>query len=157
MRLYCSWLVALIAALLALMLSIMTARPGANPYSDIAARNVFGLKDPPAPAPFPAPVAPKPAPDLVLTGLADFSTLKWALVTRTDPGQTPKKHTLKFGETEGGLQLIALNAQNATATLRLDGANTVTLRLVAPTNPPAKATTPAQLSAAGRVTYPRRR
>jgi hypothetical protein len=149
MRFYC--------VLTALVLSTWTARPEGNPYSDISMRNVFGLKDPPPPPVFPAAPPPRPAPNLVLTGLADFSTVRWAFVTRTDPGQQPKKHTLTFGETEGGLQLLALNAQSATATLRVDGGEMVTLKLVAPTNPPAKVNPPPRISRSGRPVYTRAR
>lgn len=118
-----------------------------NPYRDIAARNVFGLKDPPPPAPFPPPAPPKPPAKLVLTGVADFSTAKWAFVTRADPGRPPKSYTLSFGETEGGLQLVGIDARAATATVLVDGSDLVTLQLVAATNPPSKAVPPAHLSA----------
>ena len=108
----------LVAVLVVLILSTLLARSESNPYSNIAARNVFALKPPPGPSPPPSPVAPpRPTPTLVLTGVADFSTAKWAFVTRTDSGQKPRNLTLSFGQTQGGLQLLALNARADTATL----------------------------------------
>ncbi|HVI71485.1 MAG TPA: hypothetical protein VM656_08375 [Pyrinomonadaceae bacterium] len=145
------------AALLGLLLSASLVHGERNPYSGIAGRNVFGLKDPPPPVPFPAPPRPRPAPNLVLTGVADFATAKWAFVTRSDAGQPPKNHTLTFGKAEGGLQLIDLNAKSATVTLLVDGRDTVLLHLSAATNQPAKAMQPAQFSAAGRAPFPRLR
>ena len=122
------------------------AQPRANPYGSIAARNVFGLKDPPSPVPFQQPAPPKQVPKLLLTGIADFSTAKWAFVTRTDPGRPPKNYTLTPGESEGGLQVLDINAAAATVVLRVDGIDTVNLELPAPTNqPPSTAPSP-QLS-----------
>src|SRR5439155_23754141 len=106
-----------------------SAQPTANPYHTIAERNVFRLHAPPPPQPVESPVPPRPVPNLILTGIADFSTVKWVFVTRTDPGQPPKNYTLALGETEGGLQLISVDANSATVTLRVDGTDTVALQL----------------------------
>src|SRR5687767_10397841 len=85
---------------LTVSLLIAFAEPKANPYGSIAGRNVFGLKDPPPPVPFHQPPPPRPVPNLVLTGVADFSTAKWAFITRTDPGRPSRNCTLTLGETE---------------------------------------------------------
>jgi hypothetical protein len=148
-----------VAVLVPLILSTLLARSESNPYSNIAARNVFALKPPPPPVPPPSPAAPpRPAPNLVLTGVADFSTARWAFVTRTDPGQKPKNLTLTLGETEAGVQLVALNARTDTATLFVDGMNTVTLHLAAATNqPPKAAPPPPHFSATARPSFPRLR
>jgi hypothetical protein len=108
-----------------------------NPYGSIATRNVFHLKEPPPVVPFVPPTLPRPVPSLTLTGVADFSTVKWAFVTRTDPGRPATNYTLSPGETEGGLQLVDLNATAATVTVRVDGIETVTLQLTTPTNRPS--------------------
>src|SRR5688572_17407974 len=96
-----------------------------NPYQSIPARNVFGLKPPLVHVPAPVEPPPRPTPNLVLTGVVDFSDLKWALITRTDPGGRPNNVTLTPGETESGLQLVDINANKATATVRVDGIDTV--------------------------------
>jgi len=70
----------------------------------------------------------------------DFSTMKWAFITRTDPGQAAKNYTLSFGEHEGGLQLVGIDAKTASATVRVDGSETVIVRLLAGTNHPPKPT-----------------
>jgi len=116
-----------------------------NPYESIAERNVFGLKPPVIHQPALAESPPRPIPNLVLTGVVDFSDLKWALITRTDPGRPPANHTLIPGEIEGGLQLLDLNANQATVTVRVDGADTVLLRLSA-TNQVSKSAPPPQIS-----------
>lgn len=131
---------------LALPAFIAAAQPRTNPYSTIASRNVFGLKDPPLPVSLHQPPPPRPVPNLVLTGVADFSTAKWAFITRTDPGRPARNCTLTPGETEDGLQLVDINANKATVILRVDGIDTVTLKLPAVTNRPSGPTP------AGRVT-----
>jgi hypothetical protein len=134
----------------------MLAQSQPNPYSDIAQRNVFGLKPPPvfhAPTPEPP---PRPTPNLLLTGVVDFSTSKWALITRTDPGRPPSNYTLTPGEIEGGLQLLDINATRATVTVRVDGMDTIVLHLSS-TNQAPKSPVPPQISALGRTPLPVRR
>jgi hypothetical protein len=130
---------------------VLTVSSLANPYSKIPARNVFRLKEPQPPVNFVPPAQPRPAPKLLLTGVADFSTVKWAFITRIDPGRQPANYTLTPGETEGGLQLLDLNANTATVTLRVDGIETVTLQLVAATNHPPKAAPPVRAPVLSRV------
>jgi hypothetical protein len=134
------------ALLLLFLMSKVFAEASRNPYSSIAARNVFRLKDPPPPTVLPQPTPPRPTPSLLLTGIADFTIAKWAFVTRTDPGQPPKSYTLSVGEREGGLELIAMDVKNGSVTLRVDGTETVNLHFVAVTNQPSKAIHPPQLS-----------
>src|SRR5437867_13274757 len=70
----------------------------ANPYKAIIARNVFGLKTPAAPAPLTPVLEPqKPLPELTLTGIADFSLKKWALIVSAEKGKPPKRYTLSEG------------------------------------------------------------
>lgn len=100
------------------------------------------------PPPFIPPQPPKVLPNLVLTGIADFSTAKWVFVSRSDSNRPPKNYTLTSHQTQGGLQLIDVNAKLATATVVVDGTETVTLRLPAPTNSPAKPSPPPPFSGA---------
>ena len=117
-----------------------------NPYAAIADRNVFGLKPPVVYKPVEPEPLLRPVPNLLLSGVVDFSTLKWALITRTDPGRPPNFYTLAPGETEGGLQLLDINAAKATVTVRVDDFETVVLHLSSPTNQPVKSPSP-QISA----------
>ncbi|HKQ39658.1 MAG TPA: hypothetical protein VJ063_16395 [Verrucomicrobiae bacterium] len=114
------------------------AKPTPNPYTSIAARNIFHLKDPPPAVQFVPPATVRTPPNLILTGIADFSTAKWVLVTRADPGQSPHNYTLAPGEIEGGLQIMDIDANASTVLLRVDGIETVSLRLAPPTNSPPK-------------------
>jgi hypothetical protein len=136
-----------VSAVLAVSTLIGFAEPKINPYGSIADRNVFRLKDPPPPVSFHQPPPPRPVPNLLLTGVADFSTAKWAFITRTDPGRPAKNCTLTLGETEEGLQLIDINANKATVTLLVDGIDTVTLKLSSATNRPPPPTHPAKVPA----------
>ena len=126
----------------------------AHPYSVIVARNVFGLKEPPPPRVIDPVPPPRPAPILVLTGVADFSTAKWAFITRTDPGAQPKYYTLSVGETEGGLQLLDIDAASASVKLRVDGLDTVALHLASATNQIAKPSLPSQLTGVRGISFP---
>lgn len=139
MRLFCHRFATICAFVAGLVVLVaLVAQSKANPYDVIAGRNVFRLKDPPPPVVPPSPAPSRPPPKLVLTGIADFSTMKWAFITRTDAGQAAKSYTLTFGENEGGLQLVGIDARTASATVRVDGSETLTLRLPAGTNHPAK-------------------
>ena len=141
-----------------LVLSVLMAQCEANPYGSITERNVFKLKDPPVPAPPPpAPATPRPSPKLVLTGVVDFSSMRWAFITRTDPGQPPKNYTLSFGENEGGLRLVGIDAGTASATLLVDGSETVTLRLADRSSQPAPAAPRTQFSAVPKRVFTRGR
>ena len=126
----------------------------AHPYRVIAERNIFGLKDPP-PRPVSQPPPPRPAPKLVLTGVVDFRSEKWAFVTRTDAGAPPKNYTLTLGETEGGLQVVEINAESEIVRLRVDGAEPVALHLADATNHITKPAIPARLTGVRVPLFPR--
>jgi hypothetical protein len=106
-----------------------SAQPKSNPYRVIAFRNAFGLKPPAVPKSTTPEPPPRVMPNLALSGIVDFYRVRCALVTRTDPGRPPKNYTLDLGELEGGLKLINLDAKSATATVQVDGADTLTLKL----------------------------
>ena len=101
------------------------ARP-ANPYADIVQRNVFGLREPapPAAAPVPAPVAQESS-ELLLTGIVDFRTAKWALLTRTERGKPSVRHTLSVGQKEDNLEVLDIDAETATVRVRHGSAELV--------------------------------
>ena len=161
MRLACAFLGSLnrvvrTASLAAAFYLSAMSPSAAHPYSIIVDRNPFGLKDPPRPQPIEPKLPPRPAPTLVLTGVADFSTDKWAFITRTDPGARPKHYTLTVGETEGGLQLLEIDAPSASVKLRVDGLETVALKLASATNQLAKPPpSPAKFPPVRGVSFPR--
>lgn len=90
-----------------------------NPYVSIVQRNIFALHEPaPAqPPPAPAPVAADPS-ELMLTGIADFRTAKWALLTRTERGKTPQRYTLAVGEKQDTLEVLEIDAESSTVRVR---------------------------------------
>ena len=97
-----------------------------NPYATIVERNIFALREPPPPAPPPpaAPVAPDTS-ELVLTGIADFRTAKWALLTRTERGKQPQRYTLSVGEKQDTLEVLEIDADSATVRVRHGSAEVV--------------------------------
>lgn len=130
----------------------LMGQPSSNPYLVIAYRNVFGLKAPEVPERKVADPPPRVMPVLVLNGVVDFSSAKWALISRTDPGRPAKNYTLEPGEVEEGVQLISLDADKATATVRVDGIDTLVLRLGSNSN--SKPFSPPQLSGVRKPSLP---
>ena len=111
---------------LGILLALAIFQVPANPYLPIIDRNVFGLREPPPPPPPPTP--PPIAEDtgeLMLTGVVDFRLGRWALVTRTERGKTPKSYTLAVGERADNLELIDIDADAGTVRLRNGSAEVV--------------------------------
>ena len=131
-----------ISVLLILSGEMASGESKSNPYHVITFRNVFHLKPPVVPKRTGAEPPPRIVPNLVLSGIVDFYRVKCAFITRTDPGRPPKNYTLNVGELEGGLRLVTLDARGATATVQVDGADTLTLKLgsnsVSKPSPPPK-------------------
>lgn len=96
-----------------------------NPYQVISERNVFGLKPPPVPQAETPSTPPKPVVELALTGIADFSLKKWALLVCTERGKPPRNYTLTEGQKVDGLEVVAIDARTGTVTVRLDGNDVV--------------------------------
>src|SRR5262245_3077464 len=86
----------------------------ANRYAGIVDRNAFALRtpqpQPPAPAGSPASNA---VPGLRLTGIADFSAKKWALLINAESGKPARHYTLKEGEAQDGLEVLDIDGANA--------------------------------------------
>jgi hypothetical protein len=101
----------------------LIAEESTNPYEAIIFRNAFGLKPPPPPQPVTPPsTAQKPLPELALTGIADFSFKKWALLVATERGKTPRTYTLTEGQQADGLEVLTIDVHTGTVRVRLDGA-----------------------------------
>ena len=101
----------------------LVAEESANPYEGIILRNSFGLKPPPPPQPLTPPAtAQKPLPELTLTGIADFSLKKWALLVATERGKTPKSYTLTEGQQMDGLEVLGIDVHAGTVRVRFEGA-----------------------------------
>lgn len=110
-----------------LLCSVFGSPSQTNPYADIVQRNVFGLREPPAlrlPDPVVGPT--NDLPELMLTGIADFRKAQWALLTSAERGKQPRRYTLKVGEREGDLQVLAIDAEAGTVHV-LHGAAEVVL------------------------------
>ena len=99
----------------------IAAAESPNPYELIATRNVFGLK-PPAPVPaLQEPRPPeKPLPEVTLTGIADFSLKKWALIVAAERGKPPKNYTLSEGAQADGIEVLGIDAESGTVQVRLE-------------------------------------
>lgn len=95
--------------------SVLLDSAETNPYAIISQRNVFGLREPP-PVIIAKPIAvpTNDLPELMLTGIADFPKAKWALLTSTERGKQPRRYTLKPGDKEGDLQVVAIDAEAGT-------------------------------------------
>ena len=106
-----------------------------NPYVSIAERNAFALRAPPSPQPPATATLPasNAAPALSLTGIADFSAKKWALLTHAEIGKPARHYTLEEGEAQDGLEVLDIDGVNATVRIRYRGAEWV-LALAAPDN-----------------------
>jgi hypothetical protein len=115
-------LIFLLTALSAFLLPGQTHRDAdANPYKTISQRNVFGLKAP-VPPPPESPVAPpRPLPEITLTGIADFSLKKWALLVSAEPGKPPKRYTLREGQQDDGLEVRSIDVNAGTVSIRYEG------------------------------------
>jgi hypothetical protein len=108
-----------------ILLSLAPPAISANPYVDIVQRNVFGLREPVVPVPPAAAPVPQDTSELVLTGIVDFRTAKWALLTRTERGKPPLRYTLTVGQKEENLEVLAIDAVSATVQVRYDGKDIV--------------------------------
>jgi hypothetical protein len=103
-------------------LVLMTGNDAAgSPYDAIARSNVFHLVAPPKPIPPPA-----VRPTIRLVGIATVLDKKTAVLDIRAPadGTGPREHrsiVLKEGETDGELQLIAIDEQTNTVTVWLSG------------------------------------
>ena len=100
------------------------AMADSNPYQAIVARNVFGLKDPPPPAPVVEPA--KPVPKLTLTGITTLGKTR-ALMTapaQAKPGELPKglqSYILGEGERDGAVEVVSIDPAQGIVTLKLAG------------------------------------
>jgi hypothetical protein len=102
----------------------ISAEPAANPYQAISERNAFGLRPPPPVVETPTAPA-KPLPELTLTGLADFSFKKWALLISAERGKSPKHLTLSEGESGEGLEVLTIDVEAGTVKVRLEQSEVV--------------------------------
>lgn len=95
-----------------------------NPYQEIAARNIFGLR-PPQPVHVEPPPAP-PIPKIVLTGITTFFGEKRALLRVQVPAQPrqPAKeesYILSEGQRDGQVEVLKINERTAHVTVEISG------------------------------------
>jgi len=93
----------------------------ANPYENIATRNIFSLVPPKADISKPGDVF-KPPPEYKLTGIAGFGSNKWALLSKADPGKAPRHFMLREGQSEGPLEVVQVDEIANVVRIRNEGA-----------------------------------
>lgn len=91
-------------------------------YDTIVERNAFGLTQP---EPRPRTARHKSAETLKLTGLASMSARKQALLMKVNPGKPPEYFSLDEGQSEGELEVLAIDLQGETVHLRHEGSDLV--------------------------------
>jgi len=96
-----------------------------NPYSEIASRNIFGLRPPPVPAAKPTPPAP-PLPNVVLTGISTVLGKKRAFleITSVAKPQQPAKtqsYVLAEGERDSGIEVMGIDPKTEIVTISNNG------------------------------------
>lgn len=70
----------------------------------------------------PAAAAPSNSlPELLLTGIVEFSGKKWAMLLLAERGQAIKQYTLKEGESRDGFEVVAIDARAEKVTVRNAG------------------------------------
>ena len=96
-----------------------------SPYHQIAIRNVFDLKNPPAPARPPKPeiVLPKIRLTLITTIFSDKRAgLVWSAAA-TRPGEPPREesHILRVGDAEAGVEVLEIDEVKGQVKIRNQG------------------------------------
>lgn len=96
-----------------------------NPFRLIAARNAFGIKDPPAPPPpvvdTPPPPPPTPS-NVTLTGFTLWQGRKKVYLQITEPGsKAPSFHDMEEGDVQGEIEILSIDEKNETARIRNAG------------------------------------
>lgn len=93
----------------------------AGRYSVILVRNPFGLNPPPPPPPAEPPPPPEPEIDIKLAGLTTLLGQQRAFLKTIDPTKKEKNETyysLKVGESKDGLEIVAIDIDLGTVTIR---------------------------------------
>lgn len=122
------------------VVAVAGAASSGNPYHQIVARNIFGLRPPPARVEPP----PPPLPKVVLTGITTILGNRRALLKirlPTPPSQPAKEESciLTEGQRDGPVEVLEINEK--TAQVKLDNSGTVAVITFekAPSAPPAVA------------------
>ena len=107
------------------LLALSSSANPENPYSAITERNIFGLREPSPAPPTPSPPIATDSSELTLTGLVDFRTIKWALLTCTERGKQPRPYTLAVGQKQDALEVLDIDAEAGTVRVRHGSAEVV--------------------------------
>lgn|GEM_PF-6567657 len=96
-----------------------------NPFRLIAARNAFGIKDPPLP---PEPVVDTPPPpppvpsNVTLTGFSLWQGRKKVYLQISAPGsKAPSYHDMEEGDVQDDIEILGIDEKNETAKIRNAG------------------------------------
>ena len=110
--------VVLNASLRADDLAMANADLSGNPYSIIAARNVFGIVPPPPP-PDPVKEEEKNLPKITLTGIQSFFGA-WQVLFKVPPGPGPQGkeqfYILNEGERQDDIEVVKIDVENSVVT-----------------------------------------
>jgi hypothetical protein len=129
------------------LLGLVAVTGAANPYETIIRRNIFDLASPKEEVSKPRDVF-KPPPDIKISGVAAFGSQKWVLLTKADPGNTPRHLLMREGEKDGGLEIVNVDERAAVVKVRA-GDDLLQLKLTTPDVPridPAPSTAPGNVS-----------
>jgi len=99
------------------ILGLAAVFAAANPYETICLRNIFNLASPKEDVSKPGDVF-KPPPDVKLSGVAAFGSHKWVLLTKADPGKSPRHLLMREGEKDGGLEIVNVDELGAVVKVR---------------------------------------
>lgn len=96
-----------------------------NPFRLIAARNAFGIKDPPLP-PEPVVETPPPPPptpsNVTLTGFSLWQGRKKVYLQISAPGsKAPSYHDMEEGDVQDDIEILTIDEKNETAKIRNAG------------------------------------
>jgi hypothetical protein len=99
-----------------------------NPYEPIVLRNPFGIKPVPEPPAQPAAGPPVALPKVILTGITTMFGPPKALIeiTEAEPGKAAsiRKPILREGEKDGTVEVISIDAANASVRIKNSGFET---------------------------------
>ena len=99
------------------ILGLAAVIAAANPYETISVRNIFDLASPKEDVSKPGEVF-KPPPDIKMSGVAAFGSHKWVLLTKADPGKTPRHLLMREGEKDGDIEVVNVDEIAAVVKIR---------------------------------------
>jgi len=138
MKRFVSGFLSFVMAMYAIAGVSLFGEPDANPYVKIIERNVFGLREPPPPAPQTPPQAQNPN-NIKISGISNYQGKKRAhFVIQENPGKTPPFRYLTLNEKmkEDEIEVISINEKEGSVKVLISGIErTLTLGVDSPQKP----------------------